>query len=52
MSPVVLCQRKKKIEKKRKLEESWAMARWLTSYLEDNEEDWETWRRMRETDQR
>ena len=39
-------QKYKKLEKKKKLEEHWSMARWLTKYIKKNSYHWERRRRI------
>ena len=41
-------ERKERIRVKNKLEEKWAMVRWLSEYIEVNQESWEVERRERE----
>ena len=37
--------RRVRMEKKQRLEEKWRMVRWLTSYIEENQERWEIQKR-------
>ena len=41
-------ERKERIRVRNKLEEKWAMVRWLSEYIEVNQESWEVERRERE----
>ena len=40
------------MERKRRMEEKWKIVRWLTSYIEENQERWEAQRREREDEYR
>ena len=40
--------KKERNEKKRKLEEKWALLRWITNYIETNNEKWEKGRKERQ----
>ena len=37
-------EKKARIEKKKSLEESWKITRWLATFIEENWEDWESGR--------
>ena len=42
----------KTLERKRRMEEKLKIVRWLTSYIEENQERWEAQRREREDEYR
>ena len=44
--------KKERMEKKRRMEEKLKIVRWLTSYIEENQERWEAQRREREDEYR
>ena len=43
-------ERRERMKLQKKLEENWAMLRWLSGYIENNQEQWERERRERESE--